>query len=82
VTEAEARGAVRAALAEVAPEVDPASLADDVELTRQVDLDSMDFLAFVTAIHALTGVDVPERDYPRLATLAGAAAYLAARRGG
>lgn len=79
MTGAEALRAVRAAVAEVAPEVDPASLADDVELTRQVDLDSMDFLALVAAIEALTGVGVPERDYPRLATIAGAASYLAAR---
>jgi hypothetical protein len=32
-------------------------------------------------VHHLTGIDIPERDYPRLATLASGAAYLAGRAG-
>lgn len=81
MTEDEARAAVLSALAEVAPEVDPATLDDELPLARQVDLDSMDLLTLVTALHETTGIDVPERDYPRLASIAGAAAYLAARSG-
>jgi acyl carrier protein len=29
----------------------------------------MDFLTFVIAVHEQTGVDIPERDYPKLVTL-------------
>jgi len=36
----------------------------------------MDFLNDVTEIHQRTGIDVPERDYPRLSTLNDAVAYL------
>ena len=36
----------------------------------------MDFLNFVTAMHRRLGIDVPEIDYPKLATLDGAVAYL------
>ncbi len=39
----------------------------------------MDFLNALVAIHARTGVDVPESDYAQVATLEAAAAYLAAR---
>jgi hypothetical protein len=36
----------------------------------------MDFLNFLIAVHRRLGIDIPEIDYPRLATLEGAAAYL------
>jgi len=29
------------------------------------------------SVHEQTGIDIPERDYPKLATLDGAVAYLA-----
>ncbi|WP_217914181.1 acyl carrier protein [Miltoncostaea marina] len=80
MTEADAAAVLLAALGEVAPEVDAAGLAPDVPLLDQVDLDSMDFLAFVAGVEERAGVAVPERDYPRLATLAAGASYLAARR--
>lgn len=82
MTEREAMEALVRSLEEVAPEVDGGSLDPDLPLQDQIDLDSMDFISFVAGLHGLTGVDVPERDYPRLATLASAAAYLAAGNGG
>ena len=39
----------------------------------------MDFLNFVIGLHDTLGVDVPEQDYPQLATLNGAMDYLASR---
>jgi acyl carrier protein len=79
VTESDAAAAVLAALAEVAPEVDPSRLDPAVPVQDQVDLDSMDFLAFVEAVRDRTGIDVPEADYGHLATVASGARYLAAR---
>ena len=73
------REAVVKALTGVAPEVDPRTLRPDVELRQACDLDSMDFLNFVIAIHDRLHVDVPEADYARLATLNGAVDYLASR---
>ncbi|HEX6310053.1 MAG TPA: phosphopantetheine-binding protein [Acidimicrobiia bacterium] len=66
-------------LAQVAPEVDPASIDTGLDLREDLDLDSMDFLNFVTGLSEATGVEIPERDYPELATIDGCAAYLAAR---
>ena len=37
----------------------------------------MDFLGVVVAIHERTGIEIPERDYPKLSTLDDAVAYLA-----
>jgi acyl carrier protein len=71
--------AVLKALTSVAPEIDPASLDPDQAFRGEFDLDSMDFLNFVIALHARLGVDVPEADYAKLATLNGAVDYLAHR---
>ena len=37
----------------------------------------MDLLNFVIAVHAALHVEIPEADYPRLATLDGCVDYLA-----
>jgi acyl carrier protein len=62
-------------LSGIAPEADLSTVAGDEDLREALDLDSMDFLNFVVALHERTGVDVPEADYPRLRTLDGAVAY-------
>lgn len=79
MTRDEVQSAVFQALTSVAPEIDPLSLNRDANLRDQVDLDSMDFLRFVIELHARLDVDVPEADYPRLATLSGAIDYLVSR---
>lgn len=70
---------VRDALADIAPEADLTTLDPDAPLQDVLDLDSVDMLSFVTALHEATGVDIPERDYPQVATLAGCVDYLAHR---
>ena len=82
MTGEEIRAAVLAALGEIAPEADLTQLEPDISLRTQFDLDSMDLLNFVVALHEKLGVDVPEADYSRLATLSGCLEYLAPRRGG
>ena len=74
------RAAVLRVLGDVAPEADLTSLAPDVSFREQLDLDSMDILNFVVGLHAGLGVEIPEADYPRLATLDACVEYLAARR--
>ena len=70
-----------AALKKIAPEIDPASIEPAVSFRDQLDLDSMDFLNFVLALHERFGVDIPEADYPRLYTLDSAVAYVASKTG-
>jgi acyl carrier protein len=79
MTRDDIRNAVVQALTSVAPEIDPQSLQADSAFRQEFDLDSMDFLNFVIALHGRLGVDVPESDYVKLATLNGAIDYLSGR---
>jgi acyl carrier protein len=79
MTRDEIREAVVQALTGVAPEIDPQHLHADTAFREEFDLDSMDFLNFVIALHGKLGVDVPESDYAKLATLKAAVDYLSNR---
>lgn len=76
MTRDEIRATVLRALGRIAPEVDAATIDPDVELRDQVDLDSIDFVNFVITLDQMLGVNVPEADYPKVATLAGCIDYL------
>jgi acyl carrier protein len=75
------RPAVLRVLGDIAPEADLAGLRPDLALREQLDLDSMDLLNFMVGLHAALGVEIPETDYPKLATLDACVDYLTARRG-
>ena len=81
MTRDEIKGTVLRLLGEVAPEADLTRLKPDVSIRDQLDIDSMDFLNFVIAVHESLHVEIPETDYPKLATLDGCVAYLASRLG-
>lgn len=76
MNEAEAKALIIEVLATIAPEADPATLSGSENMREAFDLDSMDFLNFVIALHERTELAIPEADYPRLLTLDGAIAYL------
>lgn len=81
MNEEEARAVLLQSLGEIAPEIDPGAVDPDVPLGEQLELDSMDFLNLIVAVAERTEIEVPERDYPQLATLNGAIAYLVASQG-
>ncbi|BCZ84427.1 acyl carrier protein [Paraburkholderia terrae] len=70
------RAIVLGTLQTIAPEIDTTALRDDRPLRKQVDLDSMDWLNFLTGLHEQLRVEIPEADYGRLVTLADVIAYL------
>jgi acyl carrier protein len=78
MTDDEARELVRSILHQVAPEANLDEVAPGEMLQEALDLDSIDFLNFAIGLHEATGLEIPERDYPRLATLEGCIAYLTA----
>ena len=80
MTEGELRAAVLRVLGDIAPEADLTSLRSDLAFREQLDLDSMDILNFVVGLHGALGVDIPEADYPKLATLDACVEYLGSRR--
>ena len=63
----------------IAPETNPDQIDAASDLREQVDLDSMDILNLMIAIHEATGVDIPEADYSKMATVNDAVAYLRVR---
>ena len=71
-----ALGHIQAALADIAPDVDLAEIDSSQPLREEADIDSMDFLRLVSALAVRTGVEIPESDYPQVATLDGLVAYL------
>ncbi|MBP0482178.1 acyl carrier protein [Sagittula salina] len=82
MTPAEIRTIYLEELTRVAPDIDAASVGDHDHLQDDLELDSMDILNIVTALHERTGVNIPEVDYPRIATVALAVDYLAAAMSG
>jgi len=77
MTDAEIRKILQEELNNIAPEVDISTIDSKANLREAMDIDSMDFLNFVTAIHRRLRIQIPELDYPKLITLDGATCYLA-----
>jgi acyl carrier protein len=73
----QARAAVEAAFAQIAPDIESSELTDDARLRQDLDIDSLDFLRLVQVIADTTGVDTPEEDYRQLATVGGFVEYVA-----
>ena len=76
MTSEELRSVLQETLSTVVPEIDWQTVDDHMDLRDQIDIDSMDMLNWVIALHQRLGVDIPEVDVPRLVTLDGALRYL------
>lgn len=61
---------------EILPDGDCSGLDPEKRLRDQLELDSMDFLDIVMELRKKYGVEVPEEDYPKLATLNSCMEYL------
>lgn len=82
MTDPEIRAAVLDIIQDVAglddlPEIDGAKTLRD-----QIELDSMDFLDIVMELRKRHKVEVPEADYPKLATLDSTVEYIKERQKG
>ena len=67
-------------LTRIAPDLDPAQVGEDDHIQDDLELDSMDVLNLVAALHRRLDIDIPEADYPRIATLREAVRYLQVRQ--
>ncbi|MFO1020380.1 MAG: acyl carrier protein [Planctomycetales bacterium] len=63
-------------LEKIVPDEDLSGLKDDVPFRDQMELDSMDFLDIVMELRKQYRVQIPEEDYPNLATMSGTVTYL------
>jgi acyl carrier protein len=67
---------VTQAFHEVAPDIDVTTVNADRPLQDEVDIDSMDFLNLVSAVHDRSGIEIPPWDFASVATLDGFVDYL------
>ena len=76
MTEDQVKQIVIDIIAEIAPDEDTTNIKPEIKLREQLDLDSMDFLDIVMELRKQHNIEVPEADYPELASLDSCAAYL------
>jgi len=70
------KGRVVGILSGIAPDVEPERLGDETDLRQDLDLDSMDLLNLVEAIHEQFGVAIPDADASAIRTLGELVGYL------
>lgn len=74
------RDAIKDVIIEIIQDIDEdaetGNIASDKPLRDQLDLDSMDFLDIVMELRKRYQLQIPEEDYPQLATLDSCVNYL------
>lgn len=63
----------------IAPDASLDGVAEDADLRDALDLDSMDIMNLVIALHDRLGVDLPDKDAAQLVTIRGALDYLSTK---
>ncbi len=63
-------------LARVVPELEPDTLPGNRPIRDELDVDSMDLLNFVIGLSKAFGLDIPEADYKRIATVDALVEYI------
>jgi acyl carrier protein len=76
MTPQEVRQIVSDIIADIAVDDDVTSIDDATPLRDQLDLDSMDFLDIVMELKKQHKIEVPQEDYPQLATMNSCVEYL------
>jgi acyl carrier protein len=76
MTPAEIREVIVDILEDIAPDEDMSQLDDSVAFRDQLELDSMDFLDIVMELRKRYRVQIPEEDYPNLASMESTTSYL------
>ncbi len=76
MTDSEIKQAVLDIIQDIAGLDDMPEIKGDVALRDQIELDSMDFLDIVMELRKRHKIEVPEADYPKLATLDSTVQYI------
>mgnify|MGYP001096206826 FL=1 len=79
MTASQIRAVILEVIGQILPDEDLSKLKGDVRIRDQVEMDSMDFLDIIMELRKRYGIEVPEEDYRKLATLDSAVAYLEPR---
>jgi acyl carrier protein len=76
MTRDEIKNTVLRILGGTAPEADLTQINPQVGFREQLDIDSMDLLNFAIGLKKELGIEVPEADYPKVASLDGCVEYV------
>lgn len=76
MTREEIKDVILEIIADIDEEADFTNLDAEAPLRDQLDLDSMDFLDIVMELRKRYKLQIPEEEYPQLATLASCINYL------
>lgn len=71
---------VRRLLGNIAPEMELDRVPANADLRVEIEIDSMDILHFAVALAEELKIDIPERDYGQLFTIASCVDYVNRRR--
>ena len=63
-------------LQKIAPEINNLTLDKEQPIRDQVDLDSIDYLRFLTNIYKKFDIEIPEKDYEKIQTLNSLSRYI------
>ena len=63
-------------LKKIAPDTEPSTLKPDENIRETLNIDSFDSLQFIIALNKKTGIEIPEEDYGKIATLQALLAYI------
>ena len=76
MTRDQVRQAILNIISDIAPDEDLGAIKDEEKLRDQFDLDSMDFLDIVMELRKRFNLEMPEKDYQELVSMASSVEYL------
>jgi len=76
MTKEEVKASLLNIISEIVPDEDVMNLEGNTSIRDQIDLDSMDFLDIIMELRKKYKVEIPEEDYPELATMNSSVTYL------
>lgn len=80
MTEEEIKKNVYQLLKHIAPETEPSELKPDENIRETLNIDSFDSLQFIVALNEKLGVEIPEQDYGKIATVKSLVSYIMDKR--
>lgn len=80
MTEAELKTVIFQLLKQIAPDTEPSTLQPGDNIRDTLGIDSFDALQFLVALDEKLGIEIPEQDYGKTATLEELVAYVQTRK--
>ena len=82
ITEADIKTTIFQLLKRIAPDTDPTLLKPGDNIRDTLGIDSFDALQFIIALNEKLGIEIPEQDYGKTATLEQLVGYILMRQKG